>query len=78
MLRRWLILTLLLLAAFAALVAWLNVRGETAIAAAAAPSTGTPQQIERGEYLARAGNCMTCHTTRGGLPYAGASGTTHG
>ncbi|MBP6543443.1 MAG: cytochrome c [Piscinibacter sp.] len=74
MLRRWLILTLLLLAAFAALVAWLNVRGETAIAAAAAPSTGTPQQIERGEYLARAGNCMTCHTTRGGLPYAGGRG----
>ncbi len=25
----------------------------------------------RGAYLARAGNCMACHTTRGGAPYAG-------
>ncbi len=29
------------------------------------------EQIQRGEYLARAGNCMGCHTTRGGKPYAG-------
>ncbi len=28
-------------------------------------------QARRGEYLARAGNCMGCHTTRGGQPYAG-------
>ncbi len=26
---------------------------------------------ERGALLARAGNCMGCHTTRGGQPYAG-------
>ncbi len=36
MLRRGLLLTLLLLAAFAGLVAWLNVRGEVPIAADAA------------------------------------------
>jgi len=29
------------------------------------------QLIERGAYLARAGNCAACHTARGGLPYAG-------
>lgn len=29
------------------------------------------KQIQQGEYLARAGNCMGCHTTRGGKPYAG-------
>jgi mono/diheme cytochrome c family protein len=29
------------------------------------------QQIERGAYLARAGNCAGCHTRRGGAPYAG-------
>jgi mono/diheme cytochrome c family protein len=29
------------------------------------------EQIKRGEYLARAGNCMGCHTTRGGNEYAG-------
>src|SRR5690606_10629025 len=28
-------------------------------------------QVERGAYLARAGNCMTCHTPRGGAAYAG-------
>jgi mono/diheme cytochrome c family protein len=28
-------------------------------------------QIEHGRYLALAGNCMACHTTRGGTPLAG-------
>ena len=28
-------------------------------------------QIEKGKYLARAGNCMACHTSRGGKEYAG-------
>jgi mono/diheme cytochrome c family protein len=32
---------------------------------------GDAAQIERGAYLARAGNCMACHTERGGEPYAG-------
>ena len=30
--------------------------------------------LERGAYLARAGNCMACHTTRGGAPWAGGRG----
>ena len=34
-----------------------------------APATET--QIEQGRYLALAGNCMACHTTRGGTPFAG-------
>jgi mono/diheme cytochrome c family protein len=29
------------------------------------------KQIQHGAYLARVGNCMGCHTTRGGEPYAG-------
>ena len=29
-------------------------------------SEATPQQIARGEYLARIGNCAGCHTSRGG------------
>ncbi len=32
------------------------------------PSAG---QVARGAYLASAGNCMACHTARGGEPYAG-------
>ena len=28
-------------------------------------------QVQRGEYLARAGDCISCHTAKGGAPYAG-------
>lgn len=28
-------------------------------------------QLQQGEYLARAGDCVSCHTTQGGAPYAG-------
>lgn len=31
----------------------------------------TVERVAKGEYLARAGNCMACHTTRGGSAYAG-------
>ena len=31
-------------------------------------------QVQRGAYLARAGNCLSCHTARGGEPYAGGRG----
>ena len=56
-----------------ALIAWLNLRGEDPLApdtAASAPA----EQIARGAYLARAGNCMGCHTERGGAMYAGGRG----
>lgn len=33
--------------------------------------TGSTEQVKRGEYLARAANCFTCHTVRGGAAYAG-------
>lgn len=35
------------------------------------PVADTAAQLKRGEYLARAGNCMACHTVRGGNAYAG-------
>ncbi len=41
----------------------------TALTALTAPATEA--QIEQGRYLALAGNCMACHTTRGGTPFAG-------
>ena len=34
-------------------------------------SAAAPALVERGAYLARAGNCAGCHTARGGEPYAG-------
>jgi mono/diheme cytochrome c family protein len=54
-----------------ALVAWLNFRGEDPIPANAAPFSPSVEQVKRGEYLARAGNCVACHTSRGGAPYSG-------
>jgi mono/diheme cytochrome c family protein len=68
----------LLLAAFALILAALvlfvwttNFRGDDAIADL--PPTAPPgtEQVARGAYLARAGNCMLCHTQRGGPAYAG-------
>jgi mono/diheme cytochrome c family protein len=37
------------------------------------PLSRTPekQDIDRGAYLVRAGNCFSCHTAPGGKPYAG-------
>ena len=43
----------------------------------AADPTGVPQnlanadQVKRGEYLARAADCLVCHTALGGADYAG-------
>ena len=34
-------------------------------------SLSREQLVARGAYLARAGDCMACHTTRGGVAYAG-------
>ncbi|MGE9551313.1 c-type cytochrome [Erwinia amylovora] len=38
--------------------------------AAIADDSGA-DQIKRGEYLARAGDCVACHTKKGGEPFAG-------
>jgi len=59
-----------------ALIWALNVRGESPLTALADRPAAAPnaEQIRRGEYLARAGNCAACHTARGGTPYAGGKG----
>ena len=44
---------------------------EPAAEDAPAPASSRPEQQARGAYLARAGNCMGCHTAQGGQPYAG-------
>jgi mono/diheme cytochrome c family protein len=68
-LKRFLLFLLLVLAAGAGWV-WFTNFHEPAIAEGPA-GTPAPDQIGRGAYLARAGNCMGCHTERGGTPYAG-------
>jgi len=65
---------LALLLAAAALVAWLNLRGEDPLVGTADAFVATPDQVARGAYLARAGNCAACHTDRGGAAFAGGKG----
>ncbi len=43
----------------------------TAFAGAGIPPAGAQPVLERGEYLARAGDCVSCHTAPGGAPFAG-------
>ncbi|HUP06901.1 MAG TPA: cytochrome c [Caldimonas sp.] len=58
-------------AAVATMIA-LNHRDEQA--AAGGPVTSNDASIARGLYLTRAGDCIGCHTARGGTPYAGGRG----
>lgn len=72
--RRWIATLLLsLLGAAAAAVVWLNLRDEMPVDGAAAFNS-TPELVQRGAYLALAGNCAGCHTARGGAAYAGGRG----
>ena len=36
-----------------------------------AADVADPAQVKQGEYLARAGDCVACHTAKGGEPFAG-------
>ena len=57
----------------AAVLVTLNLRGEEPLPATESLQS-TPELVQRGEYLARVGNCMACHTTQGGASYAGGRG----
>ncbi|WP_434082460.1 c-type cytochrome [Comamonas antarctica] len=77
--RHVLVLLAALLVAGVAAVAWLNLRGEAPApqllrASGAATAPADPTVLEKGAYLARAGNCMGCHTVPGGAQYAGGRG----
>lgn len=79
--KRWRALALTttgLLAAGTALVWALNVRGEAPLprpdATRPTDASTDPATIARGGYLAQAGNCLACHTVRGGDEYAGGRG----
>jgi len=71
----WILLLVcgVVLAVFAA-VAWMGWRdqGEGLPLLSEAPVQASPvDQVSRGAYLARAGNCAACHTAQGGPLYAG-------
>lgn len=63
-----------LLVVAVATVVLLNLRGEDALPATPQAFQSSPELIAQGAYLARVGNCMGCHTTQGGAPYAGGRG----
>jgi mono/diheme cytochrome c family protein len=65
------ILLLCAVALAGAALAWAWPREEMVAARSLADSASTPANLSRGAYLARAGDCMACHTARGGAPYAG-------
>ena len=46
-------------------------RSELIASSSPAAYAATPENIARGAYLAKAANCMACHTARGGQAYAG-------
>lgn len=61
--------TLAALASLMALAATCSVARSDDSAGSAATTVGSP--AERGKYLADAGNCFSCHTREGGVPYTG-------
>ena len=62
-------LVLALVAAAVVALAW--PREEFIPSTSPAAWAATPENIARGAYLARAGDCVACHTARGGAQYAG-------
>jgi mono/diheme cytochrome c family protein len=69
--RRLLLFLLAAVAAFAAAVWLYNFQGGARVTDTAPRMPPSPEQVARGAYLARVGNCMLCHTERGGAQYAG-------
>ena len=63
------VLLLLVVAAIGGLY-WLGTRDDASTGPAAAAADAATL-VERGRYLALAGNCMACHTSRGGKTLAG-------
>ena len=71
---RW-ALGLCLLAGGAAAALWfVNLRDEGDLTAPSAVIAVDKNLLARGAYLASAGNCLACHSARGGQPYAGGLG----
>jgi mono/diheme cytochrome c family protein len=64
-------IALLAAAIAAALLAMQFRRPADSPPSAATAALPAEERIARGAYLAKAGDCMSCHTARGGQPYAG-------
>lgn len=71
--KRIFVLLLLCIVVIAVVVAYRNYRGEWGTAPQGTSLEGAAL-ITKGRYLAQAGNCIGCHTARGGVPFAGGRG----
>jgi mono/diheme cytochrome c family protein len=69
--KRALALLAIVLGGLVLLVWMANFWGGQRIHEAAPTTPPAAEQVARGAYLARAGNCMLCHTERGSAPFAG-------
>ena len=69
--KRVLALLVLVFAVLAGLVYLFNFPDTANVHEVAPRTPPSREQVARGAYLARAGNCMLCHTERGGASYAG-------
>lgn len=69
--KRFLLFLLVLVAVLAGIVWLYSFQGAQRVLDTAPRTPPAPEQVARGAYLARAGNCMLCHTERGGAAYAG-------
>lgn len=67
--KKTIALALFAVAALAIAIAW--PRAQFVPASSPAAWASTPDNVARGAYLARAGDCVACHTVRGGPEYAG-------
>ena len=67
----WTLAVLLALLLLAAGIAWRGGYDGVVLNDEGAATPADAAQMEQGAYLARAGNCGTCHTQRGGAPFAG-------
>lgn len=67
----WVLGAAMLAAMIAALLVALNRLDEAPLPDHEAVMPPTPALVAQGEYLARAGNCMSCHTQQGGPAFAG-------
>jgi mono/diheme cytochrome c family protein len=65
------VLALVILAAFAAGTLYLLQPGLLPKSTGAPAPNASTQVINKGEYLARAGDCIACHTAPGGIEFAG-------
>ncbi len=74
--RRWPLLgaCMLVIVVLWGIVAWLGAADRAPPAPASVAQQSSAAAVARGAYLARAGNCIGCHTATGGAPLAGGRG----